>query len=224
MNWHPVRVGSIDALAPHILWLQVAELVGTCVSNPELSGNKTLEVIASDTIPLRPLEELLESVEAEISLEEMAAKQAEIADVRNRRGALAGEAEELEAQLAEAEERKVLAENEFSTARSALQEIRSTVRPPPRSPSCCCITHTGLFVGFSCVRVCARVSACAWGWAVMNGTIKLNRSDRAWLLETYFPRCAEPTPLDSVRLVRSCCRQRLPRLVPSARPTWGAYT
>eukprot|EP00892_Ulva_mutabilis_P006057 jgi/Ulvmu1/3823/UM018_0034.1 len=112
--------------------LQVAELIGACVSNPELSGNKTIEVVASEAIPPRPLEELLDGIDAEISLEEMAAKQAEIADLRNRRGALAAEAEELEAQLAEAEERKVLAENEFSTARSGLQEIRGNTTSAQR--------------------------------------------------------------------------------------------
>jgi multidrug resistance efflux pump len=106
----------------------VAELAAACASNEELAGNKTLEVVAMDTIPKRPLEEMLAEIEPEISLEEMRQKQAKIADVRNRAKALFAEEEELEAQLAEAEEKKVVAEQEFALARGELQEVRSEVR------------------------------------------------------------------------------------------------
>lgn len=132
----------------------MAELIGACVSNPELSGNKTIEVIASDAIPPQPLEDLLAGIEPEISLEEMAAKQAEIADVRNRRAGLAAEAEELEAQLAEAEERKVNAENAFSSARSELQELRSNVCPLASSHHALLIFATRAMLAPCCSCMC----------------------------------------------------------------------
>ena len=55
--------------------------------------------------------------------------QAEIADVRNRADGFSREAEELEATLAEAEEKKVTAEKAFSAARTTLQEVKAEVRP-----------------------------------------------------------------------------------------------
>jgi chromosome segregation ATPase len=54
--------------------------------------------------------------------------QAEIADVKNRAEGYSREAEELEARLAEAEERKVKAEQRFSAARTALQSVKADVR------------------------------------------------------------------------------------------------
>lgn len=54
--------------------------------------------------------------------------QAEIADVRNRADGFSREAEELEAALAAAEEKKLLAEQAFSAARKDLQEVKAEVR------------------------------------------------------------------------------------------------
>lgn len=62
--------------------------------------------------------------------------QAEIADVRNRQEVLGRAAEELEAQLAEAEERKIKAEEAFSKARGALKEVKEEVLCRPCDASC----------------------------------------------------------------------------------------
>jgi hypothetical protein len=111
--------------------LQVAEVVAACATNAEASGNKTVEVIAEEGAPQPDFEEMLASIEPEISLEEMGERQAKIADLRNRERQLQAEAESLEEQLAEAEERKVLTERAYSEARAQLQEVRSSVRALP---------------------------------------------------------------------------------------------
>ena len=117
--------------------LQVAELVAACLGNLEASGNKIVEAVAEEEAPERDLEELLGAIEPEISLEEQAERQAAIGDARNRERQLEAEAEELAAQLAAAEERKVNAENAFSEARSTLQEFKSEARTHCNLPCAC---------------------------------------------------------------------------------------
>ena len=55
--------------------LQVAEVIAACVANPDLSANKTIEVVASDVAPPRPLEEMLEDQPVEITVEELRERQ-----------------------------------------------------------------------------------------------------------------------------------------------------
>jgi hypothetical protein len=110
--------------------LQVAEVVAACAINAEASGNKTVEVVAQEGGPEPDLEAMLAAIEPEITLEEMKERQAKIADLRNRERQIQAEAEALEEQLTEAEERKVLAEQAYSEARSQLQEVRTSVRSP----------------------------------------------------------------------------------------------
>lgn len=110
--------------------LQVAELVAGVLSGGDAAANKTLEVVAVQGEAARPTAELLASIEADISVEDMRERQAQIADVRNRQAALEAEAEELEAELAAAEERKLNAEQAFSAARSNLDDVRREVCCP----------------------------------------------------------------------------------------------
>jgi chromosome segregation ATPase len=89
-----------------------------------------VEVVAQEGGPEPDLEAMLAAIEPEITLEEMKERQAKIADLRNRERQIQAEAEALEEQLTEAEERKVLAEQAYSEARSQLQEVRTSVRSP----------------------------------------------------------------------------------------------
>ena len=134
---HPTVLAPRDTyFGNQISRLQVAELIGACLLNPELSGNKTLEAVALDDAPRRELEDLLGDVEAEISMDEMREKQAAIGGARARAAALEKEAEQLEEQLAAAEESKVNAEQAFSAARSELQDVRGQVRQRRRALLC----------------------------------------------------------------------------------------
>ena len=60
----------------------------------------------------------------------MRERRAVIEDARNKAALIQSELEELEAEVAAAEEQKIIAENVFADARSGLQEISKTVRPP----------------------------------------------------------------------------------------------
>jgi hypothetical protein len=69
-------IGCVEpAASRNSRWLQVAELIATCVANSDLSANKTIEIVASDTVPPRPLEEQLMEAPQEISIEELRQKQ-----------------------------------------------------------------------------------------------------------------------------------------------------
>jgi uncharacterized protein YbjT (DUF2867 family) len=112
--------------------LQVAEVAGACLADIQLSGNKVIEAIADEEADERDLDELLAEIEPEITLQEQAERQAAVADARNCERALEREAEELEAQLAAAEERKADAEEAYTAARAQLQGLKSEVRATVR--------------------------------------------------------------------------------------------
>jgi uncharacterized protein YbjT (DUF2867 family) len=145
--------------------LQVAEVVGACLSAGDGAANKTIEVVAEEGAEARDLFEQLAELEPEISLTEMRERQAKIADVRNRQAQLVAEAEAVEQELAEAEEKKLRAEKAYSAARAEVQDVRKQVRPQfvglgseqHTAIVCMCV--------FACVRACARARVMSrHGW------------------------------------------------------------
>lgn len=67
-----------------LLLLQVAEVIGTLISRPDLAENKCLEVVADTDAPLTDMEALLEGVAQEVGQQERIAANAAVVAARNK--------------------------------------------------------------------------------------------------------------------------------------------